>query len=122
MPNTAATETEARASSLFIASPRRVPTAHSLAAPRNMESPTKKLLPSLGGTLGFGVPQEDPFCVVCNKRFATLTLYDSHLAGHTHRDKLCRMCPGGMQPGGGLHPSMTDKISELLAPVQPRHT
>ena len=74
----------------------------------------------LGGTLGFGGPEEDPYCEVCKKHFATLALYDTHLAGHTHKAALCRMCPGGLQLGGGLHPSMTEKIEKLLTPVQMR--
>ena len=82
------------------------------------------LLPSLGGTLGFGdvEPTGAGWCEVCNKHFATRSLYDNHLNGHTHKSNIAKLCSGGLQPGGGLHPILSQRITTLLDPVQPRQT
>ena len=85
-----------------------------------LASPTKSAmpLPSLGGTLGFGVPEPEPFCVCCNKHFATLDLYTNHLPGSTHRSKLATMGTGKLF---GCEP-LYSHIYALLEPVQLRET
>ena len=113
------------------------------------ESPekTRAPLPSLGGTLGFGDPPAEPFCVCCNKHFATQDLCErpilkctashqsttnamndadatpvhtdsAHLSGQTHRAALQRMGRGGLF-GCEKHYA---HISTLLEPVQPRES
>ena len=84
------------------------------------KSPEKFTLPSLGGTLGFGEPLSIFFCTACQKEFCTQELYAAHLPGHTHREALSKMGMGGLQPGGGLHPTLTARFEKLLETVQPR--
>ena len=79
-------------------------------------SPEKALLPSLGGTLGFGVPDTVRHCDVCNADFVTPELYDSHLQGHTHKANLQKM---GLRQLGGCMEHYTH-IKKLLDPVQKR--
>ena len=76
------------------------------------------LLPSLGGTLGFGEPATEPFCDVCNRGFATPELYALHLPGATHKMCLAKMGTRTLF-GCGDHYA---HISKLLEPVKPRQT
>ena len=87
-----------------------------------MAAAQRATLPSLGGTLGFGEVVSSPFCTVCKKHFATQSLYDTHLNGHTHKAALSAIATGGLQRGGGLHPQMGQRIADLLEPVQLRQT
>lgn len=100
-------------------------------------SPTQ-LLPSLGGTLGFGevakvvnfkgnpgnesvccptvVLADEPHCQVCGKHYATRHLYDSHLAGSSHKANMAKKIKDGL---GGTS-DLRGHIFTLLEPVQPR--
>ena len=91
-------------------------------------SPSKTPLPSLGGTLGFGDftelhnhnlnvrLKEEPLCVLCNRRFATRELFDSHLDGFTHKTSMQKLCKGGL---GGCS-ELLEHITKTLEPIQPR--
>ena len=86
---------------------------------RDREMAAKKvdqILPSLGGTLGFGETQLEPFCVACAKRFPTQQSYQSHLPGATHRTALQQM---GRGPLFGCE-KLYAHIDMLLEPVKIR--
>ena len=83
-----------------------------------MASPSKEpvLLPSLGGTLGFGEAPTEVRCDVCNKVFVTLNLYDKHLSGQTHKAALQKIGFGRL---GGCEQHYSH-IEKILTPVKPR--
>ena len=83
-----------------------------------MDSPTKEAtLPSLGGTLGFGEALSgQTTCTVCGGKFASASLYDSHLTGLTHKAALQKMGFGKL---GGCEEHYAH-ISTLLEPVKDR--
>lgn len=85
------------------------------AARKEGNAPTPLPL-SLGGTLGFGEAQPEPFCALCNKRFATLELYSNHLPGSTHTAALQSMTRGQLFGCGQLY----KHIDMLLEPVKIR--
>ena len=94
-------------------------------------SPSKDkavVLPSLGGTLGFGEVTtcdgfqvrrlEEPFCVLCNRHYVSQHLFDSHLDGFTHKEALKRRVKPGLFGCGELY----EHISKTLEPIQKRST
>ena len=84
------------------------------------------VLPSLGGTLGFGDVavvegihvrrKEEPFCVLCNRHFVTQELFDSHLDGFTHRESMKKRVQPGLFGCGSLY----EHIYKTLEPIQQR--
>ena len=92
------------------------------------ESPKKELLPSLGGTLGFGDValveyaevklKEEPYCTITNKSFASRELFDGRLNGHTYKAALKKKAQPGLFGCGPLY----EHIYKTLEPIQPRET
>ena len=93
-----------------------------------MASSPKKLLPSLGGTLGFGETsvvegldvklKDEPFCVICNKTFVSRELFDGRLSGKTYKEALKKKAQPGLFGCGALY----EHIYKTLEPIQLRAT
>ena len=89
-------------------------------------SPGKAPLPSLGGTLGFGdvtivegldvKQKEEPFCVICNKKFVSRELFDGRLSGKTYKEALKKKVQPGLFGCGALY----EHIYKTLEPIQLR--